>query len=198
MRQLQATLTRIFIVLVSESHGFFGQNRKFERFFGPKTGDLHEKKKKAFTEIETNFSAKIGNSNGFSAQKQVISKKKKSSPKLRRIFRPNSEIQTVFQAESRQLRHSFGTQILLGGAVFIFSAKIGFKSTKNVQFCILYRPMGGLEPPLATLLMQSLLCALHSMPQSAGLSKVLPSSAKSFKKFNQNMQVLKRNIHKQR
>ena len=37
------------------------------------------------------------------------------------------------------------------GAVFIFGAKIDLKSTKNVLFCILFRPMGGLKPPdLAT------------------------------------------------
>ena len=60
---------------------FFGQNRKFERFFRPKTGDL--KKKRVFTKIETDFLARIGNSNVFSAQKQVISKKKKKpSPPL--------------------------------------------------------------------------------------------------------------------
>ena len=43
-----------------------------------------------FTEIESDFSAEIGNSNDFSAQNQVISKKKKkrSSPKLREVFRP--------------------------------------------------------------------------------------------------------------
>ena len=39
---------------------FFGLNRKFIR---PKTGGLQKKKKKkVFTEIETDFSAKIGNS----------------------------------------------------------------------------------------------------------------------------------------
>ena len=44
-------------------------------------------KKKVFTKIETVFSPEIGNSNGFSAQEQVISKKKKnSSPKLGRFF----------------------------------------------------------------------------------------------------------------
>ena len=84
-------------------------------------------------------------------------KKKRSSPKLRRIFRPKSEIQPVFQPESRHLLHNFGTQFPLGGAVFIFSPKIGLKNTKNVRFCILYRPMGGTRappppPPLATLL----------------------------------------------
>ena len=46
---------------------FFGQNRKFKRFFCPKTGDL-QKKKTVFTEIETDFSAKIGNSNAFSSR----------------------------------------------------------------------------------------------------------------------------------
>ena len=35
--------------------------------------------------------------------------KKRSSPKLRRIFRPKSEIRMGFQAESRHLLHNFGT-----------------------------------------------------------------------------------------
>ena len=45
-----------------------------------------------FTKIESDFSAEIGNSNVFFAQNQVVSKKKKkrSSPKLRLIFRPDS------------------------------------------------------------------------------------------------------------
>ena len=34
-----------------------------------------------------------------------------------------------------------------GGAIFHFSQKIGLKSTKNMRFCILHKPMGGLEPP---------------------------------------------------
>ena len=46
-----------------------------------------------FTKIESDFSAEIGNSNVFFAQIQVVSKKKKkrSSPKLRVIFR-NSNV----------------------------------------------------------------------------------------------------------
>ena len=44
-----------------------------------------------FTEIESEFWVEIGNSNDFSAQIQVISKKKKrSSPKFEQFFRPNS------------------------------------------------------------------------------------------------------------
>ena len=39
-----------------------------------------------------------------------------------------------------------------GGAVFIFSAEIGRKSTKNVRFCILTGPRPPPPPPLATLL----------------------------------------------
>ena len=33
------------------------------------------------------------------------------------------------------------------GAIFNFSQKIWLKTTKNVQFCILHKPMGELEPP---------------------------------------------------
>ena len=36
-----------------------------------------------------------------------------------------------------------------GGAIFIFGAKIGLKSTKNVIFCILFRQMGGIRAPPA-------------------------------------------------
>ena len=59
------------------------------RFFRPNSGDL-QKKKKVFTKIQSDFSAEIGNSNVFFAQIQVVSqkkKKKRSSPKLRLIFR---------------------------------------------------------------------------------------------------------------
>ena len=46
-----------------------------------------------FTEIESDFSAEIGNSNDFSAQNQVISKKKK---KKKKVF---TEIKSDFSAE---------------------------------------------------------------------------------------------------
>ena len=123
VRKVQMTMTWIFIVLESESHGL-SENwdgvswkaRKFNRFFSPKTGDLQ---------------------------------KKRSSPKLRLIFRLKSEIQTLFQVESRLVLHNFGTQFPLGEAVFNFLPKIGLKSTKYVRFCILYKPMGRLEPPPA-------------------------------------------------
>ena len=88
--------------------------------------------------IKKEFLGKLGNSNVFSAQNQVVFKKKeRSSPKLRLIFRPNSKIQT-FE----------GGLFSFGGALFNFLQKIGLKSSKNVQFCILHKP----PPSLATLL----------------------------------------------
>ena len=53
------------------------------------------------SKIETEFLGKPGNLNVFSAQKQVISKKKRSSPKLRLIFRPQSEIWTFFPPKNK-------------------------------------------------------------------------------------------------
>ena len=146
VKKVQTTLTRILIVLESVTHGLSENSdeisrkaRKFEGFFRPKSVGLQKKKKKVFAEIESDFSAEIQHLNVFFAQNQVVSKKKKrSSPKLSLIFRPNSEIQT-FQ----------GGCFLMGGAIFNFSQKIGLKSIKNVRFWILHKPMGGLEPPPA-------------------------------------------------
>ena len=108
-------------------------------------------KKKVFTEIETDFSAEIVNSNGFSAQKQVISKKMV----LRRIFRPKLEIHTILPADSRQRLHYFGTQIPSGGCCFQFFSKN--RPQKHQKHAILHtlQANGGARvppPPLATLL----------------------------------------------
>ena len=97
-----------------------------------------KKKKKVFTEIETDFSAEIRNLKVFSAQNQVVSKKKK-----KKVF---TEIETGFSA-SFENSNVWGGLFSYGGGYFQFSQKIGLKSTKNVRFCILRKPMGGLEPP---------------------------------------------------
>ena len=123
------------------------KDRKFKRFFRPKSSALQKKKKKK--------------------------KKKRSSPKFRVIFRPKSKIQTFFppkikcspkkkkkkkglhQNSGRFFFQNFASLNVLGGALFAwggaifnFSQKIGLKSTKNMRFCILHKPMGGgLEPP---------------------------------------------------
>ena len=111
---MQTTLTRIFIVLESESHDLsancdkiFRKPRKFKNRWFPK--------KKVFIEIESDFSAKIGNSDVFSAQNKVVSTKKRSSSKLSLIFWPKSVIQTFFQAASRHILYNFSTQFSLGG-----------------------------------------------------------------------------------
>ena len=60
-----------------------------ENFVGGGLEAQNLKNSDVFTKIESDFSAEIGNSNVFFAQIQVVSKKKKkrSSPKLRLIFR---------------------------------------------------------------------------------------------------------------
>ena len=72
---------------------------KFERFFLPKSGGL-QKKKKVFTEIESDFSAEIGNSNVFSAQNQVVSKKKKVSTEIESDFSAEIGNSNVFSAQN--------------------------------------------------------------------------------------------------
>ena len=138
---MQTTLTRIFILLESNcpkiQTKFLGMLGNSKGFFPLKIG--WSPKKKVFAEIESEFSAKIRNSRVFSAQNQVVSKKKeRSSPKLSPIFWPKSGIQTF----ERGL-------FSYGGAIFNFSQKIGLKTTKNVRFCILHKPMGGGSSPPA-------------------------------------------------
>ena len=103
---------------------FFGQNRKVKQFFSPKTSGLQKKKKK------------------------------RSTPKLSLIFRPKSEIQTVFShritTSASQLQHP---NFLWGGTVFNFSPKNWPK--KQQKRAILHTSQangGGLEPPTPTLL----------------------------------------------
>ena len=133
----------------------FSESSKIQTFFQPKTGDLQ--KKRSSPKLRLIFRPKSKIQTFFLPKNRWSpNKKKNSSPELRLIFWLKSEIQTLFQAESRHVLHNFGTQFLLGGAVFNFSPTIGLKSTKNVRFCILHKPMGGGSspppPPLATLL----------------------------------------------
>ena len=80
---MQTTLTGIFIDLEAVSDGL-SENQdeisrkawKFKAFFRPKS------EKKVFTKIESDFLAEIQNSKLFSAQNQVISKKKKKKTKV--------------------------------------------------------------------------------------------------------------------
>ena len=45
-REIYPSLDQMNKMRSKDSNGFFGRNRKFKRFFRPKTGDLQKKKKK--------------------------------------------------------------------------------------------------------------------------------------------------------
>ena len=80
---MQTTLTRIFIVLETVSHGLSENSdeisRKVKGFFSAQSEvfSKKKKKKKVFTKIETNFLAEIGNSKVFFPPKMRWSPKKK-------------------------------------------------------------------------------------------------------------------------
>ena len=140
VRKVQTTLTRIFIVLESVSHvtdEISRKAREFKVFFRPNSGGLRKKKKKkVFTEIETDFSAEIRNSKVFSAQNQMVSIKKRSSPKFRLILWPNSEIQT-FE----------GGCFPMGGLFSIFHKKSASKPPKTCDFAYFTSQWGARAPP---------------------------------------------------
>ena len=102
VRKVETTLTRIFIALESESHGLFESSRKarkFKRFFRPKTGGL-----------------------------QIKKKKKRSSPILRLIFRPTSEILTKFHmffTTSAPASWSSGNAFVSGARGLRFKSRAG-------------------------------------------------------------------------
>ena len=106
---MQTTLTRIFIVLESVSHGLSENSdeislkaRKFEGFFRPKSGGL--RKKRCSPKLRLIFRPKFEIQRFFPPKIRWSPKKKKkkrSSPKLRLIFRPKSEIQRIFPPKIR-------------------------------------------------------------------------------------------------
>ena len=51
------------------------------------------------------------------------------------------------QVRSQDYFTTSAPKFLWGGQFSFFLAKIGLKSTKNVRFCILYRPVGARAPP---------------------------------------------------
>ena len=130
VRKVQTTLTRILIVLESVSHGLSENSdeisRKFEGFFPHK--HRWSPKKKVFAEIESDFRPKSDIQTFFPhkhrwSPKKKKKKKKRSSPKLSPIFRPNSEIQT-FQG---------GCFLMGGGGLFSYGGGGGYFQffTKN-------------------------------------------------------------------
>ena len=89
---------------------------------------------------------------------QVVSKKTKkgSSPKLRLIFRPKSEIQTfrsspklklIFRPKSEIQTFQGGAVFLWGGLFSIFHKKLGSKPPKTCDFAYFTSQLGGSSPP---------------------------------------------------
>ena len=111
---------------------------EIQTFFSPKIRwspkqNKKKQKKKVFTEIESDFSAVVGNSNVFFAQNQVVSKTKQK----KKVF---TEIESEFSA-------GFVTFGLVGGyasrnGAELFEIEADF-SAKIVTF----RLVGGMHPP---------------------------------------------------
>ena len=148
---MQTILTRIFIVLESVSHdfsenqgGISQKSRNFKHLICPKSGVLRKnKKKKVFTNFETDFSAKIGNPNVFSAQIQVISKKKKKKKILRLIFRPKSKI----LGRHRKIERLRGGCFPMGGYFKFFTKNRPQKHQKRAILHTSQANGGELLPP---------------------------------------------------
>ena len=96
VRKVQTTLTRIFIVLETVSHGLSENSDEISKVYSAQKEVVSKKKK--FTEIETDFSAEIGNSKIFSAQNEVDSQKKKK--KKRKVF---TEIETDLKKKEKNV-----------------------------------------------------------------------------------------------
>ena len=66
---------------------------------------------------------------------------------MRRIFRPKSEIQTLFQAKSRHLLHNFGTNLIWGGCFHFFTKIPPQKHQKRAILHTLQANGGARAPP---------------------------------------------------
>ena len=152
---------------------FFGRNQKFKGFFPADCWWSPNKKKRSSPKFKGFFRPKSEIQGFFWPNASDLQQKKRSFPKFKGFFLPKSEIQSVFLAEIRwspknrssptlgellnqKLHHSgpnngksFTTSApkSLWGTVFIFGAKIGLKSTRNVLFCIFFRLMGEARAP---------------------------------------------------
>ena len=153
VRKVQTTLTRIFIVLESVSHGLSenwdGISRKAEssNVFSAQKQVVSKKKKKVFTEIESDFSAKIGNSNDFSAKRQVVSKKKKVFAEIESNFSAKIALSNTFShritTSISRLRHP----ISFGGGCFQFFTKNRPKKQQKRAILHTSQANGGARAP---------------------------------------------------
>ena len=100
-------------------------------------------------------------------QNQVISKKKKKKKKKR----SSPKFKAIFLPKFRKFKRFRGGSFRMGGAIFNFSQKIGLKSTKNMRFCILHKPMGGARAPPPAPPGYATAFSTHLAPKNSELSK---------------------------
>ena len=126
----------------------FSENSEIQTLFQPKNRWFP--KKKVFTEIETDFSAKIGNSNAFSAQKQVISKTKEKKGLHRnwdRFFGQNRNFKRFFRP-GHDIYFTTSAPIFFEGELFsLFHQKSASKAPKTCDFAYFAGQWGRLETP---------------------------------------------------
>ena len=94
------------------------------------------------SEIWDEMSRKDRKFKGFFRPKLGDLQKKKK--KKKKVF---AKIQGDFSSKISQVQTFEGGLFSYGGAIFRFFKKIGLKSTKNMRFCILHKPMGGARAP---------------------------------------------------
>ena len=115
------------------------------------------------------------------SKKKKKKKKKRSSPKFRVIFRPKSKIQTFFPPkirwspkkkglrqnsgrffiQFRKFKRLRGALFVWGGGLFsIFHRKSASKAQKTCDFAYFTSQWGSSSPPLATLLVATLIWIL--------------------------------------
>ena len=141
---LQKKKKKVFAKIQSD---FFGRNPEFKRFFRPKAGDL-QKKKRSLPKFRVIFRPKSRIQTFFSAQKQVISKKKKKKDLRQNLGR--------FFFRFRNFKRMRGGLFSYGGGYFPFFTEN--RPQKHKKHAILHTSQanGGARapprPPLATLL----------------------------------------------
>ena len=122
----------------------FRPKSEIQTFFAPKNRwSPKKKKKKGLRQIESDFSAEIRNSNVFSAQTQVVSKKKEK----KRFSPKDSWVRFIGQIRKFK-RFRGGCFLMGGGGLFsIFHKKSASKALKTCDFEYFTSQWGGLEPP---------------------------------------------------
>ena len=121
-------------------------------------GGLFWKSEKSANNLDPNFHSSWIS---FTRFVRKLSRNISESSEIQTFFPPKirwspkkkfTEIGTYFSAKFENSNVWGGLFFFGGGAIFNFSQKIGLKSTKNVRFCILHKPMGGSSPPAPPLL----------------------------------------------